>query len=144
MTTFRTVLRGGTGSTTGIAVPEELVLALGRGKRVPIAVTLGAHTYRTTVAPYRGEYMIAVSAENRAAAGIEAGDEVNVTMEVDDAPREVEVPEDLADALAADGLSEAFAGLSFSKKRAHVLSVEDAKTPETRDKRIAKVVDALR
>lgn len=144
MTTFRTALQGSAGTATGIPVPEEVVLGLGAGKRVPIVVTLGDYSYRTTVGPYRGQYMIPVSAERRTAAGVAAGDQLTVTIEVDTAPRIVEVPEDLARALAGVPAAKArFEAIGYSHQRAHVLSVEDAKTPETRARRVAKVLGAL-
>lgn len=87
--------------------------------------------------------MIALSAAHRAAAGVAAGDTVDVTLEVDDAPREVEVPADLADALAAAGVTEPFGRLSYSAQRAHVLSVEGAKTEATRSRRISAVLAFL-
>ncbi|MEN1976014.1 YdeI/OmpD-associated family protein [Cellulomonas olei] len=145
MVTLHTTLVATGGTTTGIEVPEDVVLGLGRGKRVPVSVTIGAHTFRGSVAPYSGGYWVGVSAANRAAAGIAAGDDVEVVLEVDDAPRTVEVPPDLAEALAAAGpaAGEAWAALSYSKQRAHVLAVEGAKTDATRRRRVAAVVDSL-
>jgi hypothetical protein len=141
---IRTTLQLSGTSATGFAVPDEVVASFGAGKRVPVVVTIGEYSYRSTVGPYRGANMIPVSAENRAAAGIAAGDEFQVELEHDTAPREVEVPEDLADALRADvAAGTAFAALSYSNQRAHVLSVEGAKTAETRERRIQKVLSAL-
>jgi hypothetical protein len=130
-------------TATGIAVPDELIPQLGPGKRFAVVVTIGDYVYRSTIGPYRGATMLPVSAENRAGAGIAAGDLVEVTLAVDDQPRTVEVPDDLASALAASKALEAFEALSPSARRAHVQSVETAKTQETRDRRIAKVVEAL-
>jgi Bacteriocin-protection, YdeI or OmpD-Associated/Domain of unknown function (DUF1905) len=145
MTTFRAVLELGGKTATGIRVPPEVMAALGQRKRQPVRVTIGGHTYRSTVAPYGGDVMLPVSAENRAAAGITAGDEVEVRLEVDDEPREVTVPDDLTAALESDDdARRAFAGLSYSHRLRHVLAVEDAKTPETRARRIAKAVEMLR
>lgn len=145
MVTLHTTLVATGGTTTGIEVPEDVVLGLGRGKRVPVVVTLDGHTYRGSVAPYSGGYWVGVSAANRAAAGVEAGAPVDVTLEVDDAPRTVEVPPDLATALAAGGptVADAWAALSYSKQRAHVLAVEGAKTDATRERRVASVVASL-
>ena len=141
---FRTTIDGTPTGPTGIPVPDEVVEGLGRGKRVRVVVTVGNHTYRSSVAPYNGRYMISLSAENRGKAGVSAGDEVDVDIEVDDAPREVDVPDDLAQALAATPTAaEAFAKLSFSNQQRHVLSVEGAKTAQTRQRRIDKVIAAL-
>ena len=132
-------------TATGLRVPPETVEALGAGKRVPVVVTINGHSYRSTVAPYGGAYFLPLAAEHREAAGVKAGDEVSVDVEVDTAPREVTVPDDLAAALAAEPEASAFfAGLSYSNKRRIVLSLDDAKTPETRARRLAKAVENLK
>lgn len=142
---FTATIELGGKTATGIPVPEEVVLGLGRGKRVPVVVTIGGYSYRSTVAAYNGTYMLPLAAEHREAAGVAAGQEVVVDLEVDDAPREVQVPEDLATALAADGVTQAaFDRLSYSNKRRIVLSVEGAKAAETRARRIDKALTELR
>ncbi len=138
-----TVLQSGA-TATGIPVPPEAVDALGAGKRPAVRVTVNGYTYRSTVATLRGVYMIPLSAEHRQAAGVAAGDEVSVDLELDTAPREVDVPADLAAALsAAPAARQAFEALSYSNRRAHVLAVEGAKTDATRQRRIAGVVERL-
>lgn len=128
-------------TATGIEVPAAVVEGLGAGKRAKVVVTINGYSYRSSVAPYSGVYMLPLAAEHRTAAGVQAGDEVEVTLTVDSAARAVVVPEDLAAALAAQPAArEAFAALSYSNQRRHVLGVEDAKTPETRARRVAKVV----
>jgi len=142
---FRATIELGGKTATGIQVPAEVVESLGAGQRPRVSVTINGYTYRSTVATMGGVFMLPVSAEVREAAGVAAGDEVDVDVELDTAPREVEVPADLAAAL--DGNAEArrfFAGLSYSNKRRIVLSVEGAKTAETRERRIAKAVSELR
>ena len=142
---FRATIELGGKSATGIPVPEEVVLGFGAGKRVKVRVTIGGHTYRTTVGPYGGTYMIPLSAEHRTAAGVAAGDEVDVDLELDDAPRELDVPPDLATALAADPQASAFFdGLSYTKRRWFVLRVADAKKAETRERRVATSIEMLR
>ena len=142
---FTATIELGGKTATSIPVPEEVVLGLGRGKRVPVLVTIGGYSYRSTVAAYNGTYMLPLAAEHREAAGVAAGQEVVVDLEVDDAPREVQVPEDLARALAADGVTQAaFDRLSYSNKRRIVLSVEGARTAETRARRIDKALTELR
>lgn len=145
MVTLHSTLVATGGTTTGIPVPEDVVLAFGRGKRVPVTVTIGGHAFRTTISPYRGGYWVGVSKQNRDAARVEAGEPVDVELVVDDAPRTVEVPADLAAALAAGGpaVAGAWAALSPSKQRAHVLAVEGAKTEATRARRVAAVLSAL-
>ena len=125
------------GNNTGIEVPADVMSALGTAKRIPVVVTVGGHSYRSSVAPYRGRLMISLSAANREAAGVSGGDEVEVTLEPDTAPREVVVPADLARALDADAAAKArFDGLSYSNRNRIVLSIESAKTEATRLRRI--------
>jgi hypothetical protein len=132
-------------TATGIRVPAEVVAALGPSRRPAVRVTIEGHAYRSTVAPTGGEFMLPVSAEHREAAGVAAGDEVDVDLELDTEPRVLEVPADLSAALDGDaGARRRFDGLSYSKKQRFVLPVEQAKTAETRQRRIAKAVEALR
>jgi hypothetical protein len=142
MVTIRTTLLG-MGNNVGIAVPEEIVHSFGAGKRVPVRVTLKGYTYASTVAVMGGRFLIPVAKVHREAAGVAAGEELDVTLEHDAGPRTVEVPADLADSLAAVGLTEAFAALAYSHRKEHVRSVEDAKKPETRQRRIHAVITAL-
>ncbi|MDH6291081.1 YdeI/OmpD-associated family protein [Rhodococcus opacus] len=142
---FRTTIELGGKTATGFRIPEDVVAELGSGRRPAVRVTIGGHTYRTTVAPMGGAFMIPLSAENRAGAGAAAGDEVDVDVELDTEPRVVTVPPDFADALDRQpDARRAFDALSYSNQRRHVLSIEGAKTDETRQRRIGKAVDALR
>lgn len=142
---FRASIQLSGKTATGIRVPEEVVEHLGAGKRPAVHVTINGFTYRSTVASMGGEFMLPVSAEVRESAGVAAGDEVDVEIALDSEPREVSVPSDFAAALDADAEARRFFdGLSYSNRRRFVLSVEDAKTPETRQRRIAKAVDTLR
>jgi hypothetical protein len=132
-------------TATGFRVPTEVVEALGRGKRPPVRVTIGGHTYRSTVAAYGEVFMLPLAAEHRTAAGVVAGDQVEVEVELDEAPREVAVPPDFAAALdAAPEARRTFEGLSYSNRSYHVLSIEGAKSPETRQRRIEKAIGVLR
>ncbi|WP_291045300.1 YdeI/OmpD-associated family protein [Herbiconiux sp.] len=141
---FTTTILASGKNNTGIPVPESVVVALDAGKRIPVVVTLGDYSYRSSIVYYGGQFLISLSAENRAGSGVAAGDEVEVDVVVDDQPREVEVPADLAEALAGDSdAASAFAALSYSNKRRVVLSIEGAKTQETRDRRIAKAIADL-
>jgi len=139
-----TILQGGK-TATGIHVPDDVVEALGAGKRPAVTVTINGFTYRSTIAVMGGDYMVGVNADNRAGAGVAGGDEVDVDIELDTAPRVVTLPADLAAALAAEpDAQRTYDGLSNSNKGWHVSSVEGAKTDETRQRRIAKSVEALR
>lgn len=128
---------------TGVPVPDEAVVALGAGKRAPVKATINGYTYRTTLAVMRGTSMLSLSAQHREAAGVAAGDEVDVTLELDTEPRTVEVPEDLATALSTHGVRAAFDALSNSARKEHVRQVESAKAQETRDRRIAGIIGKL-
>ena len=126
-------------------VPAKVVEALGSSKRPPVRVTINGHAYRSSVAVMGGKFMLGVSAEHRKAAGVAAGEVLDVDLELDTQPREVTVPRDFADALDRDAVAKRFFdGLSYSNRLRHVLSIEDAKTPDTRQRRIAKSVSTLR
>jgi hypothetical protein len=143
--TFRTLIELGGKTATGFRVPDEVVAALGAGRRPAVVVHIGSHSYRSTVAVMDGVFMLPLSAENREAAGVAAGDEVDVTLEPDAAPREVSVPDDFA--VALDAVPEArrtFDALSYSNKRFHVEPIASARTEETRRRRIEKSVGILR
>ena len=142
---FRVLIEGAGKSAAGMEIPPEVVAALGQTKRPAVRVTINGHTYRSTVAVLGGRFMIGVSNEVRAASGVAAGDEVEVDLELDTAPREVSVPAELAQELVRDAAaSKAFEALSYSKKRLIVDPVANAKTAETRDRNIAKALSALR
>jgi bifunctional DNA-binding transcriptional regulator/antitoxin component of YhaV-PrlF toxin-antitoxin module len=142
---FQATIQQAGKTATGMEVPPDVVEALGSGKRPAVRVTVAGHTYRSSVAPMRGRFMLPLSAENRERAGVAAGDEVEVEVELDTETREVAVPDDLAKALSADRRArEFFEGLPYSQKQWYVLPIEQAKKPETRERRIAKAVDMLR
>jgi hypothetical protein len=132
-------------TATGIEVPEEVVAQLGSSQRPAVRVTINGYTYRSTVARMRGQFLLPLSAENRAGAGVAAGETVAVTLELDDQPREIEVPPDLAAALADDPVARGFfETLSYSNKRWHVQQIEGAKAEATRQRRVQKSLEVLR
>ncbi len=131
-------------NATGIPVPAEVIAALGQGKRPKVIVTVGGHSYRSTVAAYGDVYMLPLSQEHRAAAGVEGGQTVEITLELDTQPRTVDVPDDLVAALAGrPGRRAAFDALSYTARKEHVRQVETAKAAETRQRRIDKIVAGL-
>jgi Bacteriocin-protection, YdeI or OmpD-Associated/Domain of unknown function (DUF1905) len=142
---FRTTIKQSGKTATGIEIPEKIVEALESGKRPAVKVMINGYAYRSTVAVMGGVYMVGVSAEHRAGAGVAGGDKVDVDIELDTAPREVSVPADFAAALdAAPEARKMFEGLSYSNKSWHVLQVTGAKTDETRQRRIEKSIAMLR
>ena len=133
------------GTTTGFRIPDEAVDGLGAGRRPKVVATVAGHAFRTSIARMGDAYWLGVSAARRAEAGIAAGEVHELEVVVDDAPRTVEVPEDLGAGLAADpAAAEAWSRLTYSAQRAHAESVAGAKKPETRAARVAKVLAALR
>jgi len=142
---FTTELLATGGTTTGFEVPEDVVERLGGGRRPKVVVTVEGHTWRTSIASMGGRFLLGASAAVREASGISAGHTYTVTVEVDTAPRTVDVPDDLAAALAASpGAGAAWAGLTYSQQRQHAEAVLAAKKPETRDRRVAGIIDTLR
>jgi len=144
--TFTTpVVQAEDSNATGLRVPTEAIAALSAGKRPKVTVSLNGYTYRSTVAAYGDLFMLPLSAEHRAAAGVQAGDLVEVTIALDLAPRIVEVPADLAAALAATpGATAAFAALSYTMRKEYVRQVEEAKAAATRERRIAGILVKLK
>jgi hypothetical protein len=144
MQQFRAVIEAHGKTATGIEVPAEVVEALGPSRRPKVRATVAGHTYRSSVASMGGRFLLGVSAEVRRAANVAAGDEVDVALELDEETREVVVPDDFAEALAAVPAARAFFdGLSYSQRRWFVLGIEEAKKPETRLRRIDKAVARL-
>jgi hypothetical protein len=138
---FRTTILLAKKTATGVSVPEEIVTALGAGKKPPVRVTINGFTYRSTIAVMDGKYMLGISAAVREQAGVKGGDEIDVFLELDDKPREVDVHPALAEALAKDEKARAFfESLSFSAKQRFALPVAEAKTEETRQRRIEKAI----
>jgi hypothetical protein len=144
MAKFKTTLLQ-IGNNTGIEVPSAIVEALGAGKKPLVVVTVNDYTYRSAIAVMGGKLMISFSSAHRVASGLVGGDKVEVSLEVDTAPRTVKVPKGLQQALAAHpDLQRKFDELSNSKKKLLVLPIEDAKTEETRAKRVEKAISILR
>jgi hypothetical protein len=143
--TFKTnILQEEGMQATGIRVPAEIITLFGMGKKPKVKITLNGYSYRTTVAAYGDVYMLPLSKEHRTAAGVKAGDVLEVTLEPDLEPRTVEIPADLAEAMAGEpGLRAAFDAHSYSSRKEFVRQVEDAKTPETRARRIVGVLTKL-
>ncbi|MBS1727103.1 MAG: DUF1905 domain-containing protein [Armatimonadetes bacterium] len=143
MPSFKSTLAGTAEGPTGIVVPPEIIDELGQGKKPPVALTVNGYAYRSTVAVMGGAFMIPFSSEHRVKSGIKAGDAIEVVIEFDDKPREVEVPEALAAALEASGLREKFDKQAPSKRKEFVRQVNDAKAEDTRQRRIDKIVADL-
>lgn len=131
-------------TATGIEVPPDIVTALGSGRRPKVKVTLRDHTYRTSIGSMGGRYLLPVSSDVRAKAGVATGDALDVEIELDDEPRTVAVPDDLAEVLDREpGTRAAFDRLSHSAQVRCVSSIESAQTAETRQRRIGSTVRDL-
>jgi len=131
------------GRNTGIPVPDDVLEGLGAGRRPSVEVTVNGYRYRSTVGSMGGRALIPFSSEHRRSSGISGGDDLEVELALDAGPREVAVPDDLAAALEAAGVTDRFAGLAPSRRKAHVTAVEQAKVPETRRRRIENVVEKV-
>lgn len=143
MATFRAELQLNGKTATGIEVPPEVIDELDAGKRPAVAVTIGGFTFSTTLGVMGGRTWIPVSAERRKAAGVEAGQVLDVEIAVDATPKVIEVPDDLAAALDAAGARAAFDALAPSHRKEHVRAIAEAKKPETRERRIAKCIEMV-
>ena len=130
-------------TATGIHVPDDVIAALGSSKRPAVAVTINGYTYRTTAVRMGGRFLVPLSAENRSGAQVSAGDVIDVDIALDDAPREVVVPDDLAAALDPAARAN-YEALSYTHRKEWVRWIEEAKKPETRATRVEKSVIALR
>ena len=141
MPKFKTAIMQAEGmDATGIVVPDAVVEKLASGKRPKVAVTLNGYTYQSTVAVMGGQFMLPLAKAHREAAGVKPGQKVGITLELDTAPREVEIPKDFAAALKKAGLRAAFDKLAFTHRKEHVRAIEEAKAAETRARRIDKAL----
>jgi hypothetical protein len=134
-----------TGKTAaGIRIPASVLTALGRSKRPAVRATINGYTYRTSIGSMGSHSMLPVSVQARSEAGVSAGDEITLHLELDTAPRTVDVPKDLAKALSRSSKAKTFfESLSYSNQRWYVLWIESAKKVETREARIVKAVAML-
>lgn len=139
---FRATVELGGRTATGIQVPDNVITALGSSKRPAVVITINGHRYRTTAVRMGGRYLVPLSAENRTAAGVAAGQDVDVDIELDETPREVALPADL-DAALDDRARAAYEALSYTHRKEWVRWVEEAKKPETREARVRKTVVGL-
>ncbi len=138
-TTFDTVIRG-YGNNAGIEVPPENLAQLGGSRRPPVVVTIGSYSYRSTAGVMGGRTLISLPRAHRDASGLRAGDEVTVTLVLDEGPRPVAVPPDLAAALEEAGLTETFAGLAYSRRKEFARLVVEAKAEATRARRVDRIL----
>ena len=144
METFEGVIQEALGGGAYIEVPGEVIAALGGGGRIPVQATFDGIAYRGSIVSMGGCLALGILKQIRGELGKGPGDLVTVTVERDTVERTIAVPADLAEALAAAGLREAFDALSFSHRREHVQAIEEAKKPETRARRIAKAVEMIK
>ena len=140
--TYKTLVIG-EGNHASLHVPDEVLAELGANRRAPLTVTINGHSYRSTATAVAGECRVVFPMADRAAAGVTAGDKVTVTLEFEAGRRELELPQELERALRASEEFETFEAMTYSHRREYVRWVEEAKKPETRDRRVAKVVEAM-
>ena len=142
---FRATILSSGKTAAGIQVPDDVVAALGSSRKPPVRVTINGFTYRSSIAFMGGVFMLGVSNEVRNQAGVAAGAEVDIDIELDTEPREVTIPPDFATALDRDAdARRTFDALSYSNKRRILIPIDDAKAAETRQRRIDTSVARLR
>jgi bifunctional DNA-binding transcriptional regulator/antitoxin component of YhaV-PrlF toxin-antitoxin module len=142
-TSYKTTIIG-FGNHASIEIPEKNLAEIGGNKRAPLKVTINSHTYQSTATGVDGKCMVVFPTKDREASGTKAGDNVTVTLELDDGYREVAIPQELADSLATHSLAETFHKLIYSKRKEFARLVNEAKSDETKVRRIAKIVDQLK
>jgi bifunctional DNA-binding transcriptional regulator/antitoxin component of YhaV-PrlF toxin-antitoxin module len=141
-TTYETVVIG-FGNHASIEIPDKNLAEIGGNRRAPLKITINGYTYQSTATGVEGKCMVVFPTRDREASGAAAGDRITVTLELDGGYRHVSVPHVLDEALSASGLSEIFHDLTYSKRREFARQIDDAKTDETRARRIQKVIAAL-
>jgi bifunctional DNA-binding transcriptional regulator/antitoxin component of YhaV-PrlF toxin-antitoxin module len=134
------------GPAAAVVLDDEQVALVGEGaKRFPVVATVNGYTWRTSVARMGGEFLVGLNREVRERAGVQAGDEVEVILDLDMAPRQVEVPEALAAALEIDPQARvAFEGMAFSHRKEYARWIAEAKREETRGRRVQQALEMIR
>jgi len=142
---FQTTILTSGKTATGIRVPDDIVERLGAGKKPPVKISINKYTYRSTIAVMNGTFMVGINADVREKAGVKGGDKINVEIELDTEPREITLPPDFKKVLDKNATARKFyEGLSYSRKKNYVLPIEQAKTEETRQRRIEKAITDLK
>ena len=131
------------GPAAAIVLTDDQVVELGTARAAPVTVTIAGRTARLRLARMGGENLIGMSKAARAQLGVDIGEEVQAVIAADQAERTVDVPAELSEALASAGLTEAFAGWSYSRRKEAARSVAEAKAAQTTARRVAKVLDQL-
>ena len=142
VTTYKTVIVG-FGNHAAIHIPNENLAELGANRRAPLKITVNGYTYQSTATGVDGKCMVVFPTRDRVASGVAAGDEVMITLELDNGYRTVDMPAELTEALVADGLSDVFHSLTYSRRKEYARQVAEAKAPETKERRIQKIKDDL-
>jgi hypothetical protein len=144
MTTSYQTLVIGEGNHASFEIPDVNLAEIGANKRAPLKITVNGYTYQSTATGVGGKCMVVFPMSDREASGAAAGDLITVTLELDDGYRHVTVPPALTAALGVNGLSEVFHDLSYSKRKEFARLVSGTKSQETRERRIKKIVAALK
>jgi hypothetical protein len=142
-TTYQTTVIG-FGNHAAIEIPEKNLSEIGANKRAPLKVTINGYTYQSTATGVDGKCMVVFPTRDREASGAAAGDNISVTLELDDGYRKVELPTELRDALKENGLSETFHNLTYSQRKEFARQVREAKAEDTRNRRIEKIISSMK
>ncbi len=142
---FRTELQK-RGPAAAVVLDDDQVAAVGEGaKRFPVVATVNGYTWRTSVARMGGESLLGLNREVREAAGVAAGDTVDVVIQLDGQPRQVEVPDELAAALSADPKAQAaFDAMAFTHRKEYARWIGEAKRDDTRQRRVTQALEMIR
>lgn len=142
-TVYETVILG-FGNHASIEIPDKNLAELGGSKRAPLKITINGYTYQSTATGMGGTCMVVFPQKDRDASGVQSGDKVVVTLELDEGYRNVNVPNELANALSANNLSDVFRDLAYSKRKEFARQIAEAKAAETKMRRIEKIIEQLR
>jgi hypothetical protein len=142
ITTYDTIVIG-YGNHASLEIPDKNLAEIGGNRRAPLKITIKGYTYQSTATAVDGKCMVVFPMRDRQAAGVNAGDHVTVTLELDDGYRQVKVPPALQQALETHGLYRAFHELTYSKRKEFARQVSEAKADETKNRRINKILASL-
>lgn len=141
-TSYETTILG-FGNHAAIEIPAKNLAELGGNKRAPLKITLNGYTYQSTAAVMDGKVLVVFPTKDRQASGVAAGDRITVTLELDVGYRTVDVPAELQAALKANNLTDIFHDLAYSKRKEFARQIAEAKAPETKTRRLEKIITLL-
>ena len=140
--TYKTTILG-FGNHAAIEIPDEILTKLGANRRAPLKITLNGYTYQSTATAMDGKCLVVFPTRNRQASGVNSGDTLDVTLELDSGYRNVDIPTELLERLKQSGLTQIFHDLTYSKRKEFARQIAEAKSPETKSRRLEKILQSL-